>query len=159
MNRKGEWGENLPPDFGVLEDSIYKVKRKNTNQQQRSDKSKKRKVEVCEAVCEMGKQTDAVCEIGKQADAGGTWALPTESGCISENGSTQHTDFAHVKNNSLRYDNSIQENISHLNLPTKTHNSCDTLKLANGKHGRISGYFEKVVRHSGVNQGSKLGKS
>ena len=45
-----------------------------------------------------------------------------------------------------------------LNLPTKTHNSCDTLKLANGKHGRISGFFEKVVRHSGVNSGSKLGK-
>ena len=28
INRHGEWVENLPPDFGVLEDKIYKVKRK-----------------------------------------------------------------------------------------------------------------------------------
>ena len=29
LNRKGEWGQNLPPEFGLLEDKIYRLKRKN----------------------------------------------------------------------------------------------------------------------------------
>ena len=145
MNRRGEWGENLPPDFGVLEDTIYKVKRKSTNPQQRSDKSKKLRLEVCEALCE--------------TDAGGALALTTNGGRINTNDSTQHTDFLHVKTDSAKCETRNQENISNWNLPSETHISCGSIKLANGKHGCISGFFEKVVRHSGVNSGSeKIGQ-
>ena len=72
-------GENLPPDFGVLEDSIYKVKRKSKNPQQRSDKAKRVRLEVCESLCE--------------TDATGAGALTTN--CVSNNKNelTQHTDF------------------------------------------------------------------
>ena len=140
INRRGEWGENLPPDFGVLEDTIYKVKRKNSSTQQRSDKAKRVRLEVCENVCE--------------TDMTGASALPTNS-MSNTHSATQRTDFSTVKHNSSKYEARIQEHISDLNTPNGTHNSCDKVTLANGKHGLISRYFSNEVRHSGVNLRSK----
>ena len=48
-----------------------------------------------------------------------------------------------------------QEKILNLNPPNNAHIASEKIKLANGKHGRISEYFSNVVRHSGVNLGSE----
>ena len=130
----------------MLEDSIYRVKRKNCNQQQRSDKSKRVRREVCEQVCE--------------TDRTGAETLTTLTiDCMNQNkntnGSTQYTDFSHVKiSSSSKCESKNQEKILNLNPPNNAHIASEKIKLANGKHGRISEYFPNVVRHSGVNLGS-----
>ena len=65
MNRRGEFGENLPPDFGILEDGLYRTNQKRKKvelkQQLPAEKTTKRvklekneSLKVCEepTVCE-----------------------------------------------------------------------------------------------------------
>ena len=151
INRRGEWGENLPPDFGILEDSIYKVIRKKSEltQQGPSKPTKRQKVEVCETVCEAA--YESLCE----SDTTRAKALPT--GEITDVGSTQCTENLSVMISTCRYDIQNIDRISDLNSPSKTHISCgnsDKVKIANGKRGLISGYFVTSDRYSGVSQGS-----
>ena len=76
INRRGEWGENLSPDFGVLEDKIYRVIRKKVEiSQQGPDKSSKRqRLEVRERteVCESDATTDKALTTGMTMSAGST---------------------------------------------------------------------------------------
>ena len=95
------------------------------------------RLELCESVCE--------------ADKTGAGALTTNCMSNNTNGPTQHTDFSHVKTKSSKCETKFQEQILNLNPPSNTHISSESVKLANGKNGLISGYFSNVVRHSGVN--------
>ena len=98
INSRGEWGKNLHPDFGILEDSIYKVKRKKSELTHRcpSKPTKRRKVEVCETACE------AAYESSCESNTARSKALPM--GEITDVGSTQCTENSSVMISTCGYD-------------------------------------------------------
>ena len=80
LNRRGEFGENLPPDFGILEDNVYKVKRKKVEVKQQAPDNmatKCIKLEKCvsKEVCE---EISAVCELNQLQTSTLTLTMTTD---------------------------------------------------------------------------------
>ena len=96
MNRRGEFGENLPPDFGILEDGVYRTKRKKVEVKQQvsaSTTAKHVRLEKCmrTEVCE---QTE-VCETAQDQTSISTETVTTDMTSQSE--PTQYPSLLNVE--------------------------------------------------------------
>ena len=159
FNRRGEWGKNLPPDFGILEDQIYRVERKRVEiAPVCSDKSTKRvKVEKCVSNNKVWteRRTERTTKCNKVSESSATVAenltmhevSPTQQPILSPIKVDSDIDF--MKSNKLNSD---------LTSDVLKHNLCGKgqiqVKIANGNRGLISSFLKISNRHSGAEVGS-----
>ena len=174
MNRRGEFGENLPPDFGILEDGLYRTnsKRKKVElkQQVPIDKANKRArlnecrdQEVCEqpTVCETACERTEVYEKVQEQTLTSTQAMTIDVTDIHTHQSepTPCKSLANGEITGAENRNFIQCGIGSRTLGSNQvmHDSGKAnqkLKLANGKKGSILNFLNFSQGHSGARGGS-----
>ena len=162
-SRRKEWSENLPPDFGLLEDQIYRVERKRVEiAPVCSDKSTKRvKVEKCVSNNKVWteqrteQRTEQTTKCNKVSESSATVAenlsmrevTPTQQAILLPVKVDSDIDF--MKSNKLNSD---------LTSDILKHNSCGKgqiqVKIANGNRVLISSFLKISNRHSGAEVGS-----
>ena len=154
-SRRKEWSKNLPPDFGILEDQIYRVERKRVEiAPVCSDKSTKRvKVEKCVSNNEVWMEQTMKCNEGSESSVTVAENLtmhevsPTQQAILSPIKADSDIDF--MKSNKLNSD---------LTSDVLKHNLCGKgqiqVKIANGNRGLISSFLKISNRHIGAEVGS-----
>ena len=172
MNRRGEFGENLPPDFGILEDGLYRTNQKRKKvelkQQLPAEKTTKRvklekneSLKVCEepTACEGTEVCEKMCEQTLTLAE----TVTTDTTCQPDSKSTSYHSLANGEIAEGRYfiqcdirsQASKSTQVMHDSTPEKS-----KVKLANGAKGSIINFLKSSQGYSGAQGGSpKLGKA